>query len=490
MIGTELGNYRIVDALGKGGMARVYVGEHLLLGRRAAIKILDRRFDDDETIKARFFNEARAVSALKHPSIVEVYDFGHAPDGRAYLVMELLAGEPLGRRMKRGVMPMEHSLVFARHIAGALAVAHEHGVVHRDLKPDNIFIERDPEVDIGERAKVLDFGVAKRPRDDRADHLTKAGVLIGTPAYMSPEQVGGTEVTAQSDIYSLGIVLYRMLTGHLPWLTQDQGELLELHLHSPPTPPTVHAPHVPPALEELVLRCLAKRPADRFASMTDVAAALAAFTRVPTEPLPEAVPLPRATTDGISRPLPLPAPEDTGVDTPAPLPDTEPFAATEPFEGVPDSPTTLRDSAGEASGPVRRQPEPGGHRWTTIAISAAGALLLVALAAWGLRGGSGDDDTARPAADRPAPAARPSPAAAAPEPVIEPAAIIPFDAAPPDAETALPPDAGAAPAVVESSPEPAPSRKPRPGSRRKHKPKPKPSAEPDPARRDFEKPVF
>ena len=106
MIGTELGNYRIVDSLGQGGMGRVYVGEHRLLGRRAAIKVLDQKFDDDDTVKARFFNEARAVSALKHPSIVEVYDFGHAPDGRAYLVMELLTGESLGRRMKRGVMAM------------------------------------------------------------------------------------------------------------------------------------------------------------------------------------------------------------------------------------------------------------------------------------------------------------------------------------------------------------------------------------------------
>ena len=213
MIGQTLGAYTIERELGRGGMGAVYLAVHAMLGRKAAVKLLRPELSRDPSTVQRFFTEARAASAIKHPSIVEIYDFGVAPDGAAYIVMELLDGESLATRLARlGRLPVATALVFARQIATALAAAHRAGIVHRDLKPDNAFLVADPEVAGGERVKLLDFGIAKLTGDGGVAHTT-TGAIMGTPHYMSPEQCEGSRaVDHRADLYSLGCMLFQMIT--------------------------------------------------------------------------------------------------------------------------------------------------------------------------------------------------------------------------------------------------------------------------------------
>lgn len=281
MIGEELGSYRIVGPLGRGGMASVFVGEHLVLGHRVAIKVLSDLHLHNPTSKKRFLNEARAVARVRHPSIVELHDFGYGPDDIAYMVMELLEGEDLRTRLRKGELPEEHITTFGGQIAGALAMAHEHGIIHRDLKPSNIFLVADAETEIGERAKILDFGIAKQmPSSERkSEDLTATGVLIGTPAYMSPEQCEGGELDARSDIYSLGVVLYRMATGQLPFEGAGSDDPILMHIIGNAPPAAEIRPELSASIDALIARCLARNPDERFQSMTELGEALAAAAR-------------------------------------------------------------------------------------------------------------------------------------------------------------------------------------------------------------------
>src|SRR5688500_5359216 len=198
-------------------MGAVYLGEHILLGRRAAIKTLLPALSRNKEIAERFFNEARATSAISDAGVVQIFDFGYHVDGTAYIVLELLEGESLQGRIERlGQLSVGDSLRIARQVAASLAVAHEHGIVHRDLKPDNIILLHDAEAQGGERAKILDFGICKVTGDDV--RITGSGVMVGTPVYMSPEQCRGLgEIDPRSDIYALGCVLFHMLTGRAPF---------------------------------------------------------------------------------------------------------------------------------------------------------------------------------------------------------------------------------------------------------------------------------
>src|SRR6185503_3055250 len=209
--GSVLGSYRILGEISSGGMGAVYRAEHVLLGRPAAVKLLHPDLTTNAALVQRFVNEAKAVTACKHPGIVEVYDFDYAPDGGAFFVMELLEGEPLGRRLARTRLSEPEAAAFAHGIASALKAAHRVGVVHRDLKPDNVFLVPDP--DGGpDRTKVLDFGIAKLadPSPTRTRH-TQTGVLIGTPLYMAPEQAReAAAIVARADLYSLGCIVYHM----------------------------------------------------------------------------------------------------------------------------------------------------------------------------------------------------------------------------------------------------------------------------------------
>jgi serine/threonine-protein kinase len=263
MVGASLASYRILGPLGEGGMGVVYRAEHVLLGRPAAVKVLLPEYSRNQEIVNRFFNEARAATAIRHPSIVEIYDFGYHTDGSAYIVMELLEGESLSRRLARqGRLELARAVAITRQIAGALSAAHARGIVHRDLKPDNVFLVGDPEVPGGERIKLLDFGIAKLATEPTGMR-TRTGSVMGTPTYMAPEQCRGVAVDHRADLYSLGCILFEMTLGAPPFRGEGSGDVLAAHIHLAPPLPRSLAPDVPVALENLILALLAKPPDQR-----------------------------------------------------------------------------------------------------------------------------------------------------------------------------------------------------------------------------------
>jgi beta-lactam-binding protein with PASTA domain/tRNA A-37 threonylcarbamoyl transferase component Bud32 len=248
------GRYRIVRKLGSGGMANVYLAEDEDLGRRVAIKILNERYANDDLFIERFRREAKSAAALSHPNIVSVYDRGEA-EGTYYIAMEVIEGRSLKELiMTRGPLPIAHALAYTHEMLEALRFAHRHGIIHRDIKPHNILI--------GERLKVTDFGIARAG----ASQMTEAGSIMGTAQYLSPEQARGAPVTASSDLYSVGIVLYEMLTGKVPFTGDSAIEIAMKHLNDAPKPPSKIRPEIPEELDQVVLRALAKNPEDRYQS--------------------------------------------------------------------------------------------------------------------------------------------------------------------------------------------------------------------------------
>jgi serine/threonine protein kinase len=274
--GATLGAYRVVRKLGEGGMGVVYVAEHALLGRRAAIKVLLPEFSANKEIVQRFFNEAKATTQIADPGIVQVFDFGYHTDGSAFIVMELLEGEPMNKRLERiGRFSTVDCLRLMRQICTSLQAAHSKGVIHRDLKPDNIFLVGDPAVTGGERAKILDFGIAKLSTEEAGSMKTRTGMVLGTPVYMSPEQCRGIgDIDHRSDIYSIGCVMMTMLTGLPPFQSAGSGELIAAHLREPPPFAGSRVHGFPPIIDQILQCCLAKSPNDRFATMTDMAQAI------------------------------------------------------------------------------------------------------------------------------------------------------------------------------------------------------------------------
>ena len=269
LLGQTLGSFRVISLLGEGGMGRVYLAEHVLIGRRAAIKVLAAEIADNEDFVSRFFTEARAVNDIRHPNIVEVTDFGTF--GKLpYIVMELLDGETLEARLAHvRLLDAASATRVVAQVAAAVGAGHDHGMVHRDLKPANIFLRNHP--DYPDFVKVLDFGIAKLVAHDRnVAHHTEMGALIGTPAYMSPEQcLGDTHLDHRSDIYSLGVVLYQMIAGRLPFTAETAGRLIMSHVQETPPPPQSINPAVSAAMSAVVLRAMAKKPDQRFSSMRE-----------------------------------------------------------------------------------------------------------------------------------------------------------------------------------------------------------------------------
>jgi serine/threonine protein kinase len=251
-------------------MGFVFVGEHALLGRRAAIKTLRPAMSVNQELAERFFNEARATSAISDPGVIQIFDFGYHVDGTAYIVMELLEGETLSTRIGRlGRLLPRDALRLARQIAGSLATAHASNIIHRDLKPENVFLVRDPVAQGGERTKLLDFGICKLGTQGAA--LTQSGIVIGTPVYMSPEQCrGARDVDHRSDIYAFGCLVFHMIAGRPPFVADAPGDLIVAHVYEPPPRASQCVPDLPADIDAMLLRCLAKSPADRFASMTEL----------------------------------------------------------------------------------------------------------------------------------------------------------------------------------------------------------------------------
>ena len=258
-IGTILsGRYRLEDVIGQGGMATVYRARHTLMERPYAVKILHRELAQDEKLVERMRREGRSAAALTHPNIVEIYDFGMTDDGAPFLVMELLDGDPLRKLLWGGPMELSLLVQLATQIARGLARAHDFGVIHRDLKPENIFVCKG---DDGEPLiKIVDFGIARSREDSR---LTNRGEVMGTPHYMAPERATSRDVTASCDLYSLGIMLFEMATGVLPFQSNSPTGFVLKHLHEAPPRPSSIAPGVDPRLEALIMDLIEKDPSNR-----------------------------------------------------------------------------------------------------------------------------------------------------------------------------------------------------------------------------------
>jgi serine/threonine protein kinase len=378
-----IGQYRVTGLIGEGGMGAVYAAEHTLLGRAAAIKVLLPHLSQDQDVVTRFFNEARAATAIRHPGIIEVYDFGWTPEGTAFIVMEHLQGETLSRRSERGRFGWQAALSVVRQIAGALAAAHAKGIVHRDLKPDNIFMVLDPEVPGGERIKLLDFGIAKLAGEPSSTvNVTEAGTVMGTPKYMAPEQCRGVAVDHRADLYALGCIMFELCSGRPPFVGEGTGDVLAAHIHVPPPSLASLSIDVPREVEELLQQQLAKSPSQRLANAETLIRAIDAIT---TEHAPSA-------------------------------------------GGITSRGLTTLSGAITVSRPLRRSEPHGRSRWIVVAAAAVlGAVVVVAVVERGSRDGAtpgaAPPQPSAPSASPPAILQPPHPAPSTPHPDLTAATV-------------------------------------------------------------------
>ncbi len=314
-VGTTFdGRYKIESVLGEGGMGVVYLARHKVIDKKVAIKVLRADMAREKEITDRFLQEAKAASSIGNPHIIDISDFGHLPNGSTYFVMEWLDGKPLSKALEETKpLPVARLANVAQQIAEALASAHQRGIVHRDLKPDNIFlIKRGSEPDF---VKILDFGIAKVSTG--TSKLTRAGSVFGTPHYMSPEQAAGVAVDSRTDVYALGVILYEMASGRVPFDADNFMGILTQHMYKAPVPirALVPAEDVPPGLEAIILKALSKKPEQRYQTMDELSLDIEKLVR---GGIPDAVP------DMISRSGGFNVPADffTERGMPAPVPAT------------------------------------------------------------------------------------------------------------------------------------------------------------------------
>jgi len=446
LVGRTIGSYRVAAEIGRGGMCAVYVAEHPLIGRKVAIKVLLGELSKDADNIGRFFNEARAAAGIRHPALVDVFDFGYLPEGSAYLVMDFLEGETLAARIARGRMPSDLAVAVTRQICSGMSVAHARGIIHRDLKPENVFLMANDGASVPQ-VKILDFGIAKLTGEQgavSASQRTRTGILMGTPLYMSPEQCRGAgTVDLRTDLYSLGCIVYAMLTGGPPFQREGAGELIASHLYEQPAPVRSREPSVSAELDAIVLRLLAKRPEDRQQTMAELDRELERLAAGATtaKGIPRTAPMLPAEPSGPAAPggtAALPVVAATGkVDTAR----VRPRAADVAVSPEPQANNTLDHGAIARTSPVVAR-----RRLAPLLAIGGGAAIVVVVALM-LRGspqsGPAPVVTA-PAAPAPAPPPPPPPVAA---PAVPPVAAAPL--APPAPPTS--PTPVAAPAAAEKA---------------------------------------
>jgi len=419
--GLRIGRYEVGTCLGTGGFGVVYLARDVELGRELALKILRPEYQMQPDVVGRFLKEARAAAKIDHPGIVTVFECGYisgtgtGADGNAYIAMELLRGHSLAQHLeRRGRLAVSDTVLIARQIAVALAVAHGAGIVHRDLKPDNVFLLPDPLVRGGYRVKILDFGVAKLAEPKELGVNTHSQIMLGTPKYMSPEQArSAASVDHRTDIYTLGCLLFEMVTGQAPYDGAGAVDLIIQHTTAPVPSAAARVPDLPRGLDALIQQMLAKEPAERPDSMVAIDGALAAIAEAsagpsldpiasppmrsaprPTPPPPILATPGRGLAPVAGRPVrPTPAPPIAGS---APRPFVPPIAGSAPRPFVPptagsgprpfapppsfptiDSVTTELDVNTIARPPVRRRD----HR-ARFAITGLAAAGIVAMLVW------------------------------------------------------------------------------------------------------------
>jgi serine/threonine protein kinase len=450
VIGKHINNYEVVSLLGEGGMGTVYLALHPIMGRKAAIKVLKPELARDESLVMRFFNEARAANAIRHPNIIDIIDVGLLPDDNVpYMLMEFLEGESLATRLERArQLDVGSAVEIASQTASALAAAHSKGIVHRDLKPDNLFLVPDEMVGTGERVKVLDFGIAKLRDDMRGSSMkTLTGAIMGTAAYMSPEQCQGLieKLDHRTDVYALGIILYEMLCGGPPFISEGFGDIIIMHVMKEPVPPEQKNPAVPYAVSAAILRALAKSPADRFQSMHEFQAALRGHAAAHGTPVHGVQAVgntailgdqyeTHARRSGVAfdqnmatpapvsmRPGSVPPSYSSG--RPGSVPPSHISTVVEPVTS-PKQTTTFRTAAGEVADTALTSPN---KRRTMIAVGSIVGLAAVGLAITLLvtRPSPHPAGSAEPAAAAPSPEPDPSPAPPPAQPERVPAFVPP-----------------------------------------------------------------
>ena len=441
--GAVVGEYQITHLLGEGGMGVVYAGTHPEIGKQVAIKVLAPHAAQFPDLIRRFKEEARAVNKIRHPNIIDIFAFNQLPDGRHYFVMEYLEGESLTARLERGPMDFAEMRRLLGQICSALEAAHEAGVVHRDLKPDNIWVATQPKSE--SRIKLLDFGIAKL-NDLTNVKATQAGVPMGTPHYMPPEQGMGRAVDHRADIYALGVILYQIFAGALPFDGLTAHEIVLKHVTETPAPPSSHRPIVLGAMERIILDCLEKEPDRRPATVHELSeridAAFAAETGARARAR-GATMIPRLPT--------MAAPATPAV--PAPVrPESLPASSRVPgsFSTQPTSATTLRGSVGER---VTSDGDPSateitaalGRGWRLPAGIAVAAAVAVAVG-FGVRGRYTSEAPASTTAPVSAPTTLPTVAPASAAVPSAPAVVpTPIPSPPPPEKPVVAPALGAAP---------------------------------------------